>query len=140
MPVEWGKFVETIKRNNRFVLTSHIRPDCDALGSELGMAEILAALGKQVRIVNGQSTPDNIQFIDPQKRILTIGVDVTSDQLRDTDVLIILSTAHGLNLVLCPRSYGGRQRQVDCRPSSGWRRLAQSHSRTQPPKRPAHWL
>ncbi len=39
MSVEWGNFVDIVKRNKRFVLTSHIRPDCDALGSELGMAK-----------------------------------------------------------------------------------------------------
>ena len=33
-----------------------MRPDCDALGSELGMAGILESLGKRVRIVNGQAT------------------------------------------------------------------------------------
>ena len=93
MSVEWGKFVEIVNQHQRFLLTSHIRPDCDALGSELGMAEVLRACGKQVRIVNGQSTPHNLRFIDPDQSIQAIGVDVTADQLRDTEVLIILDTS-----------------------------------------------
>ena len=57
MNVDWPSFVELIRRQQTFLLTSHIRPDCDALGSELGMAGVLEAIGKQVLIVNGQATP-----------------------------------------------------------------------------------
>jgi phosphoesterase RecJ-like protein len=93
MTVNWSAFAEIVNSNQNFVLTSHIRPDCDALGSELGMSGVLKALGKDVRIVNGQSTPENLAFIDPENEIKAIGVDVTEDQLRDTDVLMILDTS-----------------------------------------------
>ena len=46
MPIHWPRFVELVRSHDRFLLTSHIRPDCDALGSELGMAGVLEALGK----------------------------------------------------------------------------------------------
>jgi phosphoesterase RecJ-like protein len=93
MSVDWPRFIEIVRNHERFLLTSHIRPDCDALGSELGMAGVLEALGKQVRIVNGQETPPNIAFIDPDRRIQAIGVDVTADQLRDAEVLMVLDTS-----------------------------------------------
>ena len=67
MPIDWPRFTEIVRSHQRFVLTSHIRPDCDALGSELGMAGVLEALGKNVRIVNGQSTPPNLLFLDPRR-------------------------------------------------------------------------
>ena len=63
------------------MLTSHIRPDCDALGSELGMAGVLEALGKNVLIVNAQETPPNWQFIDPERRLKTLGVDVAAARI-----------------------------------------------------------
>lgn len=91
--VDWPQFVEVINQHQRFVLTSHIRPDCDALGSELGMAGVLEALGKDVLIVNGQETPPNLAFIDPQRRIQTLGAGVTLDQLRDRDLLMVLDTS-----------------------------------------------
>ena len=53
MSINWSRFVEVINEHENFLLTSHIRPDCDALGSELGMAGVLEAIGKRVRIVNG---------------------------------------------------------------------------------------
>jgi phosphoesterase RecJ-like protein len=95
MPVDWPRFVQLIRKHQRFLLTTHVRPDCDALGSCLGMAGILDQLGKQVRIVNGQATPPNLRFIDPDGRIEGIGVDVQpTDLLADGfDLLMILDTS-----------------------------------------------
>jgi phosphoesterase RecJ-like protein len=90
--IDWPRFVEIVRSHQRFVLTSHIRPDCDALGSELGLALVLEALGKQVRIVNGQRTPPNLAFLDAAGRFKTLHEDVTPDQLADTQVLIVLDT------------------------------------------------
>ena len=55
MQINWPRFVEIVRAHSRFLLISHVRPDCDALGSELGMCGVLEALGKHVRIVNGLS-------------------------------------------------------------------------------------
>ena len=93
MNIDWPKFVELVRQHRTFLLTSHIRPDCDALGSELGMAEVLNALGKEVLIVNGQPTPPNLAFIDPQRRILALGHDLAASDLPRIDVLMILDTS-----------------------------------------------
>lgn len=93
MAVDWPAFVDIINSHQRFLLTSHIRPDCDALGSELGMAGVLRALGKDVRIVNGHPTPPNLAFIDPRQEILVIDKDVRMDELEDVEVLIVLDTS-----------------------------------------------
>lgn len=93
MTINWPRLVEIIDSHQRFLLTSHIRPDCDALGSELGMAGVLEALGKSVVVINGQQNPRNLQFIDPQRRIKAIGVDVQASDLKDIEVLIVLDTS-----------------------------------------------
>jgi len=93
MTIDWKRLKTKIDSAQTFVLTSHIRPDCDALGSELGMAGLLQAMGKDVIISNGQETPPNLAFIDPENRIRTIGVDIQSAQLVDRDVLMILDTS-----------------------------------------------
>ena len=77
----------------RVALTSHVRPDCDALGSELGMLGILEAIGKQVRIVNAQATPANLRWIDPGQRIESLGGGVRPADLADRDLLIVLDTS-----------------------------------------------
>jgi len=93
MTINWPRFTELIRSHQRFLLTSHIRPDCDALGSELGMAHLLESLGKDVRIVNGQATPPNIAFIDPEKRIGVIGQTVQPAELADREILLVLDTS-----------------------------------------------
>jgi phosphoesterase RecJ-like protein len=93
MPIDWPSFVDIIRSHQRFLLVSHIRSDCDALGSELGMAGVLETLGKQVRIVNGQATPPNLRFLDPGQKIKAIGVDVQPAELADVEVVIILDTS-----------------------------------------------
>jgi phosphoesterase RecJ-like protein len=49
--------VDAIKQRQRFVLSSHVRPDGDAIGSQLAMAYVLRHLGKSVRVVDGDSPP-----------------------------------------------------------------------------------
>ena len=93
MAIDWPRFVELVKAHQRFVLTSHVRPDCDALGSELGMAQVLEALGKEVRIVNAQETPANLRFIDPTSRISVLGKDVSAADLASYDCLMVLDTS-----------------------------------------------
>ena len=56
------------------------------------MAAVLEAYGKKVRIVNGQSTPPNLAFIDPDNRIQAINEDIQAEEIDD-DVLMILDTS-----------------------------------------------
>ncbi len=93
MSINWSRFAEIVNSHQRFILTSHIRPDCDALGSELGMAGVLQALGKETLILNGQVTPRNLEFIDPAKQIKAVAVDVQPGDLAKYDALIVLDTS-----------------------------------------------
>lgn len=93
MSIDWEPLRSIIATHQRFVLTSHVRPDADALGSELGMAGLLEQLGKDVRIVNASAVPRRLAFLDPDKRIKQLGTDVTEEQTFETDVHIILDTS-----------------------------------------------
>jgi bifunctional oligoribonuclease and PAP phosphatase NrnA len=46
-----------IDQRNRFVLTSHARPDGDAVGSALACSQILQAMGKQAEVVLHDGVP-----------------------------------------------------------------------------------
>jgi phosphoesterase RecJ-like protein len=50
-----------IRKRQRFVITSHVRPDGDAIGSSLAMAYALRGLGKQVRVVFRDEPPGPLQ-------------------------------------------------------------------------------
>ncbi|MBP1658691.1 MAG: exopolyphosphatase-like enzyme, partial [Bacteroidetes bacterium] len=47
------------------MLTTHVNPDGDAIGSELALAAWLSDRGKDVAIVNVNSTPVVYKFLDP---------------------------------------------------------------------------
>jgi len=98
MHIDWEPFRQIIATNQRFVLTSHVRPDADALGSELGLAGLLRHLGKDVRIVNVSPTPRRLQFLDPESTILQLGVTITDEQVLDTDVHVIVDTSAWVQL------------------------------------------
>ncbi len=93
MSVDWPRFAEIISAHQKFILTSHIRPDCDALGSILGLSGVLKALGKETVVVTGDPTPPNLAFIDPEQEIKTLGEDITAAELEDAEVLIICDTS-----------------------------------------------
>jgi phosphoesterase RecJ-like protein len=57
------------------------------------MAEVLESLGKNVLIVNAQPTPPNLSFLDPPRRIRTLGKDIQAEQLQDRQVLMVLDTS-----------------------------------------------
>ena len=46
-----------IRQGNRFLLTSHVNPDGDAIGSELGLARLLRRLGKGAVVWNLDPIP-----------------------------------------------------------------------------------
>jgi bifunctional oligoribonuclease and PAP phosphatase NrnA len=49
--------VDAIHRRQRFVLSSHSRPDGDSIGSQLALAYALRALDKDVTVVNADPAP-----------------------------------------------------------------------------------
>ena len=73
MPItDWSPLKELIDAHQSFLITSHVRPDADALGSELGMKAILEAFGKKVTIVNASAPPANLQFLNVDQQILKL--------------------------------------------------------------------
>lgn len=58
-----------IKESERIVLTCHVRPDGDAIGSTLGLWHLLRVLGKQPTVVVPDKPPMNLSFLPGFKEI-----------------------------------------------------------------------
>lgn len=58
-----------LQRGRRFVLTSHINPDGDALGCSLALAELLDGLGKQVTVYNESRVPARYAYLPTAGRV-----------------------------------------------------------------------
>jgi phosphoesterase RecJ-like protein len=79
---------EAIAAHDSFVILSHVRPDADAIGSQLALGMALEAVGKKVRLINEDGLPDNLAFLPCSDRIETPPTDAL-----DVEVAIALDTA-----------------------------------------------
>lgn len=87
-------FVEGLKLRPglRVCLTTHVNPDGDGLGSEVGLAVMLRALGVNVVITNPTPTPSRYDFLFAGLP----GLDKTGEavkELRRADLIIVLDIA-----------------------------------------------
>lgn len=57
------EIAEVLRTRQKFVIMSHLRPDGDALGSELAMALCLRELGKDVTVWNEDGMLDKYRFL-----------------------------------------------------------------------------
>ena len=74
--------------HQRFAILSHVRPDGDAIGSQLALALSLTELGKDVRAWNEEGMLDKYSFV-PRAKLLTKPPAAP----EDVDVAIALDTA-----------------------------------------------
>jgi phosphoesterase RecJ-like protein len=59
-----------IRERNRFVVTSHARPDGDAIGSAVGMMHLLEGMGKEVVVAFADPIPEPFQCLEGVERIV----------------------------------------------------------------------
>ncbi len=89
--IDWTPLADLVEKHDRFLITSHVRPDGDALGSEVGMAGLLRQKGKDVRVVNSSRTPPRYDFLDPDGVFFEhFQIQATPESLADREVAIIL--------------------------------------------------
>ncbi|MBL8813127.1 MAG: DHH family phosphoesterase, partial [Planctomycetaceae bacterium] len=91
--MDWSLLRNIIDQHQSFLITSHVRPDADALGSELGLRAVLLAMGKQVTIVNASAPPANLQFMNPPGVVLKLNENVTRANLPAYDAIVIVDTS-----------------------------------------------
>jgi bifunctional oligoribonuclease and PAP phosphatase NrnA len=63
--------LKKIRLGNRFLLTSHINPDGDAIGSELGLARLLRSMGKGAVVWNRDPIPTIYRPLPGSDRVHT---------------------------------------------------------------------
>ena len=74
--------------NNRFLITTHVNPDADAIGSEIVLNILLNELSKDVKIVNRSETPYSLKFLDKENKIETFDPAVHKNIFNETDLII----------------------------------------------------
>jgi len=89
----WTPIITELSKRQRFIISSHINPDCDALGSELALAYHLLALGKDVAILNSDPTPSTYRFLDPDSLIQNYTEQKHASTLSQADAIIVIDAS-----------------------------------------------
>jgi len=55
--------IEALKTKNNFLITAHVNPEGDSIGSQIAMYSLLASLKKRTVIVNNDAVPVNLHFL-----------------------------------------------------------------------------
>jgi phosphoesterase RecJ-like protein len=89
MALDWSPFVEIVNRHSSFLLTTHVRPDGDGLGSMLALTDALESLGKTVRLTVASKLPPRYDFLDPTHRV---EVFAPGESWRQANAVVVLDT------------------------------------------------
>jgi phosphoesterase RecJ-like protein len=84
----FSEIAKVLREKRSFAVLSHVRPDGDALGSQLAMALTLLKLGKEIQVWNEDGMLEKYSFL-PRAELLTKPPGVP----QNVDVIIALDTA-----------------------------------------------
>jgi bifunctional oligoribonuclease and PAP phosphatase NrnA len=84
---------EIFRKHQSFALMSHMRPDGDAIGSQLGLGLALEAMGKTVHYWNEDGLPESLAFLPCSEKISQPPADAV-----EVEVAIALDTATKVRL------------------------------------------
>ena len=94
-------------------LTTHVNPDGDGLGSEVGLALLLQALGCEVSIANPTQTPERFAFLFREHDRLDRSAEAVK-ALRTADVIVVLDISDLGRLGMLSRTVAERGVPVAC--------------------------
>lgn len=82
--------LEAIKQCNNIVITTHMNPDGDAIGSALGLYFYLKETGKNPSLICIDPAPPNIVFLEGTENIEIYKPQVHDVKINNADMLIIV--------------------------------------------------
>ncbi len=91
MPIDWSPFVAFVARHSRFLIMTHVRPDGDALGSELALAAGLRKKGKSARVVVASNLGPRYEFLNPGGTAVE-RFNAPGTEFDDCDAIIVVDT------------------------------------------------
>lgn len=94
MNSNYGKVNELIEGCSNIILTTHVVPDGDAIGSVMAFSEYLKLKGKKPVIINHSETPFNLKFMDTEDiiKVFRDNVDENTKLINNADLIVILDT------------------------------------------------
>ncbi len=82
--------IKTLKQARSIILTTHVNPDGDGLGSEAAMVYVLKRLKKKVTVINTSETPRQYQFLNDGKMYQTYDSAKHDKLIQKADVILVV--------------------------------------------------
>jgi bifunctional oligoribonuclease and PAP phosphatase NrnA len=111
VPLQFETLQTIIKSHQRFVLTTHVNPDGDGLGSEVAFARYLIAHSKHVSILNCSAIPNNYLFLHELHPILEFNPSLHENIIANAEVIIVLD-ANDLDRLASLKPFIAKSRAV----------------------------
>lgn len=83
------RVLEALRQHRSCIITTHINPDGDAIGSALGMMHLAAALGIEARVVLPTPAPDNLLWFDGAERLEVYSENLAT-AIEEASCIIVL--------------------------------------------------
>ena len=80
---------DALTKAQRIIITTHVNPDGDAIGSSLGLWHWLRSLGKQVQVILPNNAPANMEWMPGIDAARTWNPDL-AETIAEADLLLVL--------------------------------------------------
>lgn len=88
-----NSYIPLFTRYSSYLLTTHLNPDGDGLGSQIALYEFLTSKRKHVRCINHSPTPRHYKFLDPEDEIIEVfDHQQHSEFISNVECIVIIDT------------------------------------------------
>jgi phosphoesterase RecJ-like protein len=112
--IDFKKLADIINSNQSFLITTHVNPDADAIGSEIALHKLLSVLGKKSKIINHSSTPYNLIFLDTDNVIEKYDEALHKTLFDTSDVLVALDFNRSDRMVSMQKAFSESRKLKIC--------------------------
>lgn len=88
--IDYDEFRRVLLEQDDYILTTHVNPDADAIGSTMALYLYLTSLNKRVSIINYSATPYNLTFLDPQGVIQVYRPELHNKLIAESKTIVAL--------------------------------------------------
>ncbi len=112
--IDFNRLKNILLRNKSFLITTHVNPDADAIGSEIALYYILKQLGKHAIIINHSVTPYNLVFLDRENVIQHFSEKLHKNIFDNADVIAAIDFNRSNRIVGMEQGFLNSQKLKIC--------------------------